>query len=113
MPQTLPSCSPTDQHFQQPGVVCGLAQGALNPLTLISNEDAKQDWPQHRVLGNTTGDQPLAGCYSIHQHSLGLVNQLVFYPVKSGPVHTKGSQFFQENAAGNGVKGIESQKIRG
>ncbi|KAK4807083.1 hypothetical protein QYF61_018424 [Mycteria americana] len=66
----------------QLGVICKLAEGALNPLVQIIDKDIKQNWPQHRALGNTACDRPPTGVNSIHHHSLGPAIQPVFYPAK-------------------------------
>ncbi|KAK4821092.1 hypothetical protein QYF61_013420 [Mycteria americana] len=42
----------------QLGVICKLTEGALDPLVQIIDKDIKQDWPQHRALGDTTCDRP-------------------------------------------------------
>ncbi|KAK4831994.1 hypothetical protein QYF61_020377 [Mycteria americana] len=88
------------------GVVCERTEGALDPLVQIIDKDIKQNWPQHRALGNTTCDRPPTGFNSIHHHSLGPAIQPVFYPAKSTPVQAMSSQFLQENAVGNAVKGF-------
>ncbi|KAK4820324.1 hypothetical protein QYF61_023557 [Mycteria americana] len=100
---------PTLQQMNTPtqlGVICKLTQGALDPFVQITDKDIKQNWPQHRALGNTTCDRPPAGVNSIPHHSLGPAIQPVLYPVKSTPVQAMSSQFLQENAVGNGVKGF-------
>ncbi|KAK4810446.1 hypothetical protein QYF61_004226 [Mycteria americana] len=85
----------------QLGVICKLTEGALNPLIQIIDKDIKQDWPQHRALGDTTCDRPPTGVNSTHHHSLGPAIQPVLYPEKSTPVQAMSSQFLQENAVGN------------
>ncbi|KAK4825919.1 hypothetical protein QYF61_003414 [Mycteria americana] len=87
-------------------VICKLTEGALDPFVQIIDKDIKHDWPQHRPLGNTACDRPPTGVNSIHHNSLGLAIQPVLYPVKSTPVQAMSSQFLQENAVGNGVKGF-------
>ncbi|KAK4831480.1 hypothetical protein QYF61_017981 [Mycteria americana] len=50
---------PTLQQINTPtqlGVICKLTEGALDPLVQIIDTDIKQNWPQHRALGNTTCD---------------------------------------------------------
>ncbi|KAK4821747.1 hypothetical protein QYF61_000808, partial [Mycteria americana] len=97
---------PTLQQINTPtqlGVICKLTEGALDPFVQIIDKDIKQDWPQHRVLGDTTCGWPPTGVNSIHHHSLGPAIQPVFYPVKSTPVQAMSSQFLQENAVGNHV----------
>ncbi|KAK4822041.1 hypothetical protein QYF61_006954 [Mycteria americana] len=56
----------------QLGVICKLTEGALDPFVQIIDKDIKQDWPQHRALGNTACDRPPTGVNSIHHHSLGV-----------------------------------------
>ncbi|KAK4824593.1 hypothetical protein QYF61_016838 [Mycteria americana] len=92
---------PTLQQINTPtqlGVICKLTEGALDPLVQIIDNDIKQNWPQHRALGNTTCDRPPTGVNSIHHHSLGPAIQPVLYPAKSTPVQAMSSQFLQENA---------------
>ncbi|KAK4827151.1 hypothetical protein QYF61_015105 [Mycteria americana] len=79
-------------------VICKLTEGALDPLVQVIDKDVKQNWPQHRALGNTACDRPPTGVYSIHHHSLGPAIQPVLYPAKSTPVQAMSSQFLQENA---------------
>ena len=57
-------------------------------------------------LRNTTCDWPPTGFNSIHHHSLGSAIQPLFYPAKSTSVQAISSQFLQEDAVGNGVKGF-------
>ncbi|KAK4830313.1 hypothetical protein QYF61_009818 [Mycteria americana] len=100
---------PTLQQINTPtqlGVVCKLTEGALDPFVQIIDKDVKQNWPQHRALGNTACDRPPTGVNSIHHHSLGPAVQPVLYPVKSTPVQAMSSQFLQENAVRNHVKGF-------
>jgi len=51
-------------------------------------------------------DRPPAGLNSIHHHSLGSTIQPVLYPAESTPIQSMGSQFLQEDAVGNSVKGL-------
>ncbi|KAK4822623.1 hypothetical protein QYF61_017828 [Mycteria americana] len=100
---------PTLQQINTPtqlGVVCKLTESALDPFVQIIDKDVKQNWPQHRALGDTACDRPPTGVNSIHHHSLGPAVQPVLYPAKSTPVQAMSSQFLQENAVGNRVKGF-------
>ncbi|KAK4826959.1 hypothetical protein QYF61_012808 [Mycteria americana] len=85
----------------QLGVICKLTEGALDPFIQIIDKDIKQNWPQHRALGNTTCDRPPTGFNSIHHHSLGPAIQPVLYPAKSTPVQAMSRQLLQENAVGD------------
>ncbi|KAK4820689.1 hypothetical protein QYF61_003609 [Mycteria americana] len=100
---------PTLQQINTPtqlGVVCKLTESTLDPFVQIIDKDIKQNWPQHQALGNTACDRPPTGVNSIHHHSLGPAVQPVLYPVKSTPVQAMSSQFLQENAVRNCVKGF-------
>ncbi|KAK4810166.1 hypothetical protein QYF61_010478 [Mycteria americana] len=103
--QSLPTLKQINTPTQL-GVICKLTEGALDPFIQIMDKDIKQNWPQHRALGNTACDQPPNGVNSIHHHFLGPAIQPVLYPAKSTPVHTMSSQFLQENAMENRVKGF-------
>ncbi|KAK4815816.1 LOW QUALITY PROTEIN: hypothetical protein QYF61_007425 [Mycteria americana] len=89
---------PTLKQINTPtplGVICKLTESALDPSVQIIDKDIKENWPQHRALGNTTCDWPPTGVNSIHHHSLGLAIQPVLYPEKSTPVQAMSSQFLQ------------------
>ncbi|KAK4817647.1 LOW QUALITY PROTEIN: hypothetical protein QYF61_023237 [Mycteria americana] len=103
--QSLPTLKQINTPTQL-GVICKLTEGALDPLIQIIDKDIKQNWPQHRALGNTTCDRPPTGFKSIHHNSWGPAIQPVLYPVKSTPLQAMSSQFLQENAVGNHVKGF-------
>ncbi|KAK4827101.1 hypothetical protein QYF61_014203 [Mycteria americana] len=93
--QSLPPLKQINTPTQL-GVVCKLTEGALHPLIQIVDKDIKQNWPQHRALGNTTCDWPPTGFNSIHHNSLGLAIRPVFYPAKCTPIQAMSSQFLQE-----------------
>ncbi|KAK4820661.1 hypothetical protein QYF61_002865 [Mycteria americana] len=103
--QSLPTLKQINTATQL-GVICKLTEGALDPFVQIIDKDIKQNWPQHRALGNTACDRPPTGVNSIHHHSLGPAIQPVLYPAKSTPVQAMSSQFLQKNAVGNRVKGF-------
>ncbi|KAK4830944.1 hypothetical protein QYF61_014403 [Mycteria americana] len=103
--QSLPPLKQINTPTQL-GVACELSEGALNPFVQIIYKGMKQDWPQHRALGNTTCDRPPTGVNSICHNSLGPAIQPVLYPAKSTPIQAMSSQFVQENAVGNRVKGF-------
>ncbi|KAK4823675.1 hypothetical protein QYF61_005646 [Mycteria americana] len=100
--QSLPTLKQINTPTQL-GVICKLTEDI--------DKDIKQNWPQHRALGNTACDRPPTGVNSIHHHSLGPAIQPVLYPAKSTPVQAMGSQFLQENAVGNRVKGFTEVQI--
>ncbi|KAK4830419.1 hypothetical protein QYF61_011043 [Mycteria americana] len=103
--QSLPTLKQINTPAQL-GVVCKLTEGALDPVIQIIDKDIKQDWPQYWALGNTICDWLPTGFNSTHHNSLGLAIQPVFYPAKYVHVQAISSQFLQENAVGNGVKGF-------
>ncbi|KAK4828376.1 hypothetical protein QYF61_026114 [Mycteria americana] len=67
---------------------------SIQPVQII-DKDVKQNWPQHRALGNTACDRLPTGVNSIHHHSLGLAVQPVLYPAKSTPVQAMSSQWIR------------------
>ncbi|KAK4828265.1 hypothetical protein QYF61_024872, partial [Mycteria americana] len=95
--QSLPTLKQINTAAQL-GVVCKLTKGPFNPLIQIVDKGIKQNWPQHRALGNTTCDWPPTGLNSIHHHSLGPAIQPVLYPAKTMPIQAMSNQFLQENA---------------
>ncbi|KAK4815796.1 hypothetical protein QYF61_007236 [Mycteria americana] len=103
--QSLPPLQQINTPTQL-GVICKLTESTLDPSVQIIDKDVKQNWPQHRALGNTACVQPPTGVNSIHHHSLGPAIQPVLYPAKRAPVQAVSSQFLQENAVGNHVKGF-------
>ncbi|KAK4818185.1 hypothetical protein QYF61_007823 [Mycteria americana] len=103
--QSLPTLKQINTPAQL-GVICKLTERALNPFIQIIDKDIEQNWPQHRALGDTACDRPPTEVNSIHHHPLGPAIQPVLYPAKSAPVQAMSSQFLQENAVGNGVKGF-------
>ncbi|KAK4825514.1 hypothetical protein QYF61_000027, partial [Mycteria americana] len=73
---------PTLQQINTPtqlGVICKLTESTLDPFVQIIDKDVKQNWPQHRALGNTACDRPPTGVNSTHHHSLGPAVQPVLY----------------------------------
>ncbi|KAK4825874.1 hypothetical protein QYF61_003148 [Mycteria americana] len=50
----------------QLGVICKLTEGALDPLVQIIDKDVKQNWPQHRALGNTACDRLPTGGWRLN-----------------------------------------------
>ncbi|KAK4830892.1 hypothetical protein QYF61_013821 [Mycteria americana] len=72
--QSLPTLKQINTPAQL-GVICKLTEGALDPLVQIIDKDVKQNWPQHRALGNATCDRPPTGVNSIHHNSLDLAIQ--------------------------------------
>ncbi|KAK4832009.1 hypothetical protein QYF61_020447 [Mycteria americana] len=82
--QSLPTLKQINTPTQL-GVICKLTESVLDPLIQIIDKDVKQNWPQHRALGNTSCDRLPTGVNSIHHHSLGSAIQPVLYPAKSTP----------------------------
>ncbi|KAK4817679.1 hypothetical protein QYF61_024908 [Mycteria americana] len=58
--QSLPTLKQINTPTQL-GVICKLTEGALDPFVQIIDKDIKQNWPQHRALGNTACDRPPTG----------------------------------------------------
>ncbi|KAK4817052.1 hypothetical protein QYF61_026360 [Mycteria americana] len=54
--QSLPPLKQINTPTQL-GVVCKLTESTLDPFVQIIDKDIKQNWPQHRALGNTACDR--------------------------------------------------------
>ncbi|KAK4817223.1 LOW QUALITY PROTEIN: hypothetical protein QYF61_004134 [Mycteria americana] len=54
--QSLPPLQQINTPAQL-GVICKLTEGALDPFVQILDKNVKQNWPQHRALGNTACGQ--------------------------------------------------------
>ncbi|KAJ7402611.1 hypothetical protein BTVI_84815 [Pitangus sulphuratus] len=77
---------------------------SANTDAIVQIIDMKQNWSQHRTLGNSTSDWTPTGFNSIQHHSLGLAIQPVFSLGKSTPVQAMSVWFLQENSVGDSVK---------
>ncbi|RMC03242.1 hypothetical protein DUI87_20436 [Hirundo rustica rustica] len=95
----------------QLSVVCKFTNERFNTLIHAINKNIEQNWPQHRLLRDTTGNWLPAGCSTIHHHSLGSAIQPVPNPAKSAPVQAMGCQLMQEHAVGDSVKGLAEVQI--
>ncbi|KAK4813411.1 hypothetical protein QYF61_004748, partial [Mycteria americana] len=104
---------PTLQQINTPtqlGVICKLTEGALDPFVQIIDKDVKQNWPQHRALGNTACDRPPTGVNSIHHHSLGPAVQPVLYPAKNSLPYPTGGEVLPNIWSTDGEFTIPEQK---
>ena len=108
---SLPTLKQIDTPAQL-GVICKHTEGALDPLVQITDKDIKPNWPEYWALENTTCDWPSTGFISIHHNSVGSAIQSVFYPTENIPVQAIGSQFLQNNAVGNCVKGFSKVQLK-
>ncbi|RMC09674.1 hypothetical protein DUI87_13460 [Hirundo rustica rustica] len=108
--QTPPTFQQIDTCSQLT-VICKFTNERLNTFIHVINKNIEQDWPQHRLLRDTTSDWPSTGCSTIHHHSLGLAIQTVLNPAKSAPVKAVGCQLFQEYAVGDSVQGLAEVQI--
>ncbi|KAK4821603.1 hypothetical protein QYF61_025180 [Mycteria americana] len=78
---------PTLQQINTPtqlGVICKLTEGALDPFVQIIDKDVKQNWPQHRALGNTACDRPPTGYKLCTEYKSPLCYAEENHVVKSG-----------------------------
>ncbi|RMC09889.1 hypothetical protein DUI87_12676 [Hirundo rustica rustica] len=76
---------PTFQQIDirsQLSVIREFTNERFNTLNHIINKNIEQNWPQHRLLMDTTGAWLPAGCSAIDHHSLGLAIQPVPNPAK-------------------------------
>ncbi|KAK4821557.1 hypothetical protein QYF61_022217 [Mycteria americana] len=100
--QSLPTLKLINTPAQL-GVICKLTEGALDPFVQIIDKDIKQDWPQHRALGNTACDRPPTGFNSIHHNSVGLAIQPVLYPEQTSQAPPMQSFLWGDGANGTSL----------
>ncbi|KAK4814386.1 hypothetical protein QYF61_018145 [Mycteria americana] len=68
------------------GIICKLTEGALDPFVQIIDKDIKQDWPQHRALGNTTCDRLPTGITVYFQNEHDSLEKARHYGTEKGAI---------------------------
>ncbi|KAK4827398.1 LOW QUALITY PROTEIN: hypothetical protein QYF61_017803 [Mycteria americana] len=86
----------------QLGVICKLAEGALDPIVNVTDEDIKQHWSQYGPLRNTT---------SVDHFPLDVTIQPIPHPLNSPPIKSLSLQFRKKDVVGDRVKGLIEVQI--
>ncbi|KAK4826723.1 LOW QUALITY PROTEIN: hypothetical protein QYF61_010976 [Mycteria americana] len=86
----------------QLGVICKLAEGALNITVNVIDENIQQHWSQYGPLRGTTP----VDCYP-----LGATIQPIPYPLNSPPIKSISLQFREKDVVGDRVKGFTEVQI--
>ncbi|PKU40563.1 testosterone 17-beta-dehydrogenase 3-like [Limosa lapponica baueri] len=89
----------------QIGVICKLAEGALDPTVYVIDEDIEQYWSQYRPLRDTTCHQPPSGHRAIDHYPLDATIQMIPHPLKSSPIKSISLQFREKDMVGVHIKG--------
>mgnify|MGYP001854162635 CR=1 FL=1 len=82
----------------QLGIVCKLAEGALDPITYVIDKDVKEYQFQDGPLGDTTGDQPSPGHRAIDNNPLAGTTQQIPHLPNSPPFKPISLQFRDKDA---------------
>ncbi|KAK4816210.1 hypothetical protein QYF61_013448, partial [Mycteria americana] len=75
----------------QLGVICKLADSALDPTVYVIDEDTKQSWSQYGPLRDT----------SVDHYSLDVTIQPIPYPLNSPPIKSISLQFGEKDVVGD------------
>ncbi|KAK4827897.1 hypothetical protein QYF61_022320 [Mycteria americana] len=81
----------------QLGVICRLAEGALDPTAYVIDEDTKQYWSQYRPLRDTT---------SVDHYLLDATIQPIPHPPNSPPIKSVSLQLREEDVVGDRIEGL-------
>ncbi|PKU39962.1 small glutamine-rich tetratricopeptide repeat-containing protein beta [Limosa lapponica baueri] len=73
----------------QLGVICKLADGALNPSVYVVDKNVKQYQSQHGPLRDTTCHCSPSGLQAIEYHPLDATIQPIPYPLNSPPIKSE------------------------
>ncbi|KAK4832883.1 hypothetical protein QYF61_026433 [Mycteria americana] len=76
----------------QLGVICKLAEDALNPTVYVTDEDIKQYWSRHGPLMDTT---------SVDHYPLDATIQTIPHPPNSPPIKSISLQFREKDVVGD------------
>ncbi|KAK4828658.1 hypothetical protein QYF61_000376 [Mycteria americana] len=98
---------PSLQHVEcttQLGVICKLAEGALNPTVLVTNKDVKQHWSQYWPLRNATRHWSPLGHQAVDCNSLSATIQPIPYPPSGPSIKSTSLQFRDKDVMQGSVK---------
>jgi len=90
----------------QLGVISKLAEGALNPIIYVIDQDVKEYWTQDRPLGDTTSYQNSSGHKAIDHNPLTVTIQPIPYPPNSPPVKSTFLQFSDKDVVRDHIKSL-------
>jgi len=94
-----------------PGVICKLAERALNPTVCVTDEDIKQYWSQYRPLRDTTCHHSPSGHEAIDHYPLATTIQPILHPPNSPPIKTISPQCREKDVVGDYVQGLTEIQI--
>ncbi|KAK4818851.1 LOW QUALITY PROTEIN: hypothetical protein QYF61_020070 [Mycteria americana] len=86
----------------QLGVICKLAEGALDLTVNVIDENTEQHWSQYGPLRDTT---------PIDRYPLDVTIQPIPYPLNSPPIKSVSLQFREKDVVGDCVKGFTEVQI--
>ena len=90
----------------QLGVICKLAEGALNALICVIREDAEEHWSQDQPLRDTACDQSPPSHRIIKHNPLAATNPPILNPANSPSFKSIPLQFRETDVVGDHVKGF-------
>ncbi|KAK4825808.1 hypothetical protein QYF61_002413 [Mycteria americana] len=96
----IPSLRPVNRSTQL-GVICKLAEGALDPSVYVTDEDIKQYWSQYGPLRDTTCHRSPSGHGAIDHCPLDATIQPIPHPPSSPPIKSISLQFREKDVVGD------------
>jgi len=93
------------------GVICRLAEGALDPAVCVTDEDFKQYWSQYRPQRDTTCHQSSSEHQAVDHYPLAVTIQPIPHPLDSPPIKSMSLQFGEKDVVGDCVKGLTEVQI--
>ncbi|KAK4830182.1 hypothetical protein QYF61_008973 [Mycteria americana] len=98
-------------HTTQLGVICKLAEGALNPTVHVIDEGVKQYWSQYGSLRDTTCHPSPSGHGAVDHYCLDATIQPIPPPPNRPPIKSVSLQFREKDVVGDCVKGLTEIQI--
>ncbi|GAB0185610.1 mitochondrial enolase superfamily member 1 [Grus japonensis] len=99
------------KHTTQLGIVCKLAESALNPTVYVIGEDIKQYWSQYGPLRDITCHRSSSGYQAVDRYPLDVTIQTIPHTLNSPPIKSISLQFREKDVVGDCVKGLTEIQI--
>ncbi|KAK4820330.1 hypothetical protein QYF61_023563 [Mycteria americana] len=95
----------------QLGVICKLAEGALDAPVCVIDEGIEQHWSQYGPLTDTTRHRSPSGHGAVDHCCLDVTIQPIPHPLNSPPIKSLSLQFREKDVVGDRVEGLMEVQI--
>ncbi|KAK4827201.1 hypothetical protein QYF61_015229 [Mycteria americana] len=93
------------------GVICKLAEGALDPTVYVIDEDIKQYWSQYRPLRDITCHRSPSGHGAVDHYPLDATIQPIPDALNSPPTESVSFQFREKDVVGDHWDRVHPQQV--